>query len=236
MLDLQIHEKQSILENFKLGDRTTQIINFAKALLKDSQLSQEISEKMNSDIKKRISNRNIDIGRHSFEGPRQRDEISKLEARLKSLKLPEETKIYLEDELAKLKSMPQSHPENSMIRKYLETALFLPWDTSSTDIYDLEKSKIQLDNDHYGLEKVKKRIIEYIAVRGLKNDMKGSILCFSGPPGVGKTSLGKSIAQAIGRKFFRISLGGVRDESEIRGHRRTYIGSLPGVFIKVSFI
>lgn len=118
-----------------------------------------------------------------------------------------------------------------MIRTYVETVMDLPWNTSSTDNYDISRAQAQLDGDHYALKDAKKRILEFIAVKGLRQDMKGSIICFQGPPGVGKTSLGKSIAESLGRKFHRISLGGVRDEAEIRGHRRTYIGAMPGVIL-----
>ena len=227
-LELSVHEKQSLLENFKLADRTAKIIAFANNLLSEDQLSREVAKKMKTDIQKKISSRQQDIG------PRNTNELSKLETKLDTLPLQEESKNYLMDELSRLKSMPRNHPEYNMIRNYLETALALPWGISSKDNYDLPNAKIQLDKDHFGLDQVKKRIIEFIAVRGLKGDMKGSILCFTGPPGVGKTSLGKSIADAIGRKFHRISLGGVRDEAEIRGHRRTYIASMPGVFINVN--
>ena len=185
---------------------------------------------MKNDINNRIGVRRKEMG-HSGQ-----DEVQKLETKLNSLSIPDESKTYVLDELNRLKSLSKNFSEYNMLRNYLETVAALPWGTSSKDNYDLKNARIQLDKDHFGLEKIKTRIIEYIAVRGLKNDMKGSILCFTGPPGVGKTSLGKSIASAIGRKFYRISLGGVRDEAEIRGHRRTYIGSLPGVFINVSFI
>jgi ATP-dependent Lon protease len=134
-------------------------------------------------------------------------------------------------ELGRMETIPQASPEYGVIRTYLEILSELPWEKSSDDQIELDRAREQLDSDHYGLEKVKKRILEYLAVRKLKPDGGGAILCFLGPPGVGKTSLGKSIAEATGRNFIRVALGGVRDESEIRGHRRTYIGSMPGRII-----
>lgn len=159
-------------------------------------------------------------------------EMGDISKKIASLSLPPEPKKIADRELARVKKMNPNMSEYQVIRNYLEWIADLPWGKSSTDRIDIEHARKVLDDDHYGLEKVKKRIIEYLAIRKLKKDLKGPILCLLGPPGVGKTSLGKSIAHALGRKFYRIALGGVRDESEIRGHRRTYIGSMPGLIIQ----
>ena len=163
------------------------------------------------------------------EGPG--NEAEELRTRLEEAGLPELVMKEANRELSRMETIPQASPEYGVIRTYLDILAELPWNKSSDDAIDLQKAREQLDADHYGLEKVKKRILEYLAVRKLKPDGGGAILCFLGPPGVGKTSLGKSIAEATGRNFIRVALGGVRDECEIRGHRRTYIGSMPGRII-----
>ena len=146
--------------------------------------------------------------------------------------LSEEARKAIDKELDRLDRIPPSSPEYTVSRNYVDWILDLPWTVSSTDTLDLDKAQKDLDDDHYGLKKIKKRIVEFLAVRKLKDDVHGPILCFAGPPGVGKTSLGQSIARTMGRKFVRIALGGMRDEAEIRGHRRTYIGALPGRIIQ----
>ncbi|XP_003745963.1 lon protease homolog 2, peroxisomal [Galendromus occidentalis] len=160
------------------------------------------------------------------------DEIMALEKKVKSNDLPEHAKKAALKELSRLKKMPPHMPEHAMTRNYLELLVELPWNRRSQEHIDLQKSKIALDHDHFGLEKLKKRVLEYLAVRKLKSQIKGPILCFVGPPGVGKTSVGRSIAKSLGREFYRISLGGVSDQADIRGHRRTYIGSMPGRIIQ----
>jgi ATP-dependent Lon protease len=162
------------------------------------------------------------------------DQIADLEEKINSIKnMPEEARVIAIEELEKLKTTQGNNPEREWIVNYLNTFLKVPWDKMSVDNEDLSKTREILERDHYGLEKVKKRIIEHLSVRKLNKENKnGSILCFNGPPGVGKTSLAKSIAESLGKNFYRLSLGGVRDESEIRGHRRTYIASMPGMIIQ----
>ena len=162
----------------------------------------------------------------------EQQDIQKLKNKLDEKDLPDNVREVTEKELQRLEMTPNASPNYGIIHSYVEWILDLPWNDYSEDKLDLAYAKSILDDDHYGLEKVKKRIIEYLAVLKLKNDMKAPILCFYGPPGVGKTSLGKSIARSLDRKFERFSLGGIRDEAEIRGHRRTYIGALPGRILR----
>uniref|UniRef100_H0WGY9 Lon protease homolog n=1 Tax=Otolemur garnettii TaxID=30611 RepID=H0WGY9_OTOGA len=159
------------------------------------------------------------------------DDTIMLEKKIRTSSMPEQAHRVCVKELKRLKKMPQSMPEYALTRNYLELMVELPWNKSTTDRLDIRAARILLDNDHYAMEKLKKRVLEYLAVRQLKNNLKGPILCFVGPPGVGKTSVGRSVAKTLGREFHRIALGGVCDQSDIRGHRRTYVGSMPGRII-----
>ncbi|XP_078400450.1 lon protease homolog 2, peroxisomal isoform X3 [Cetorhinus maximus] len=159
------------------------------------------------------------------------DDIIMLEKKIKNTNMPEQAMKVCIKEIKRLKKMPQSMPEFALTRNYLELMVELPWNKSTTDRLDLRAARVLLDSDHYAMQKLKQRVLEYLAVRQLKNNLKGPILCFVGPPGVGKTSVGRSIAKTLGREFYRIALGGVCDQSDIRGHRRTYVGSMPGRII-----
>uniref|UniRef100_A0A8C6XSZ3 Lon peptidase 2, peroxisomal n=1 Tax=Naja naja TaxID=35670 RepID=A0A8C6XSZ3_NAJNA len=159
------------------------------------------------------------------------DDIIVLEKKIRASRMPEQALKVCIKEVKRLKKMPQSMPEYALTRNYLELMVELPWSKSTKDCLDIRAARILLDNDHYAMEKLKKRVLEYLAVRQLKNNLKGPILCFVGPPGVGKTSVGRSVAKTLGREFHRIALGGVCDQSDIRGHRRTYVGSMPGRII-----
>ena len=172
------------------------------------------------------------IQRELGEGEDGREDVAEIERKVEETDLPEEVQAKAEAELKKLKQMAPMSAEATVVRNYLDWLLGIPWTDKSEVKTDLGEAEETLDADHYGLEKVKERIVEFLAVQQRAEKMKGPILCLVGPPGVGKTSLGKSVAKATGREFIRISLGGVRDEAEIRGHRRTYIGSMPGKIIQ----
>jgi len=236
-IDAGIEEKQEVLEAAHLKVRLKRVLEL---ITRQAEVT-KISNKINSHVKGEMSKSQRDYYlRQQMKaikeelGEREDDEsgIEELERRLRNADLPEDAEKAANRELRRIRNMQPSQAEYTVARTYLEWLADLPWSKVSTDNLDISNAQRQLDEDHYGLEKIKKRIVEYLAVRKLKSDMKGPILCFVGPPGVGKTSLGRSIADALGRKFHRIALGGVRDEAEIRGHRRTYIGALPGRIVQ----
>ena len=236
-IDATISEKQEILEAVHLKRRLKKVLE----LLSRQYEVLKLSNKINSQVKGEMSRTQREYYlRQQLKaikdelGDKDDDEngIDELERRLNDADLTEEAQKAAQRELRRMRNMQPSQAEYTVARTYLEWLADIPWHQYTEDNLDLNNAKQQLDDDHYGLEKVKKRIIEYLAVRKLKDDMKGPILCFLGPPGVGKTSLGRSIADALGREFHRMALGGVRDEAEIRGHRRTYIGALPGRIIQ----
>jgi ATP-dependent Lon protease len=236
MIPASVEEKQQILEILDLKQRMEQVILVLTKLLQKLELGSKIQSEVQEGITKTqreyYLREQMKAIRKELGEDDENVEMNDLRKRVEAAKLPEEALKVANKELKRLSQMNQASPEYTVSRTYLEWILDLPWSVSTPDNLEIAKAGEVLENDHYGLEKVKKRILEYLAVRKLKNNMKGPILAFVGPPGVGKTSLGKSIANALGRKFVRISLGGVHDEAEIRGHRRTYIGALPGRIIQ----
>ncbi len=205
--------------------------------LETIEMSAEIQKSVREDIDEKqrhffLKQQMAHIKKELGEDDKESVDYTELKQQLNEAKLPKAVRAVADKELGRLARISPSSSEYTVSRTYLDWILELPWEVETTDSLDINKAEIDLNKDHYGLEPIKKRIIEFLAVRKLKADMHGPILCFSGPPGVGKTSLGQSIAKTMGRKFVRLSLGGVRDEAEIRGHRRTYVGALPGRIIQ----
>ncbi|MCG6919347.1 MAG: endopeptidase La [Deltaproteobacteria bacterium] len=236
-LDLKLTEAQEILETLETRTVLDKLTIHLNEKLETLELSQEIQKRVKDGMDKSqrdymLREQLKAIQKELGEGDERTMEIDELKKRLAETDMPEEVKNVAGKELDRLSKMPPAAAEYTVSRTYLDWLLELPWEVSTEDTLDISAAQETLDADHYDLEKVKKRIVEYLAVRKLKQDMKGPILCFVGPPGVGKTSLGQSIARTLGRKFIRLSLGGVRDEAEIRGHRRTYVGALPGRIVQ----
>jgi ATP-dependent Lon protease len=230
-------ERQRILETVDVGQRLRQVSAILSREVEVFELGSKIQSQVQSEMEKGqreyfLRQQLKAIQEELGEGDPEQAEIKELRERLEALTLPEETRKAAERELSRLERLPAAAAEYGVIRSYLEWILTLPWGTFTEDNLDLDHARQVLDEDHFDLEKVKDRIIEYLAVAKLRNEVSGQILCFVGPPGVGKTSLGQSIARSLGRKFVRMSVGGVRDEAEIRGHRRTYIGAMPGTIIR----
>ncbi len=232
-IELDLSQKQAILEEVEVGRRLARVLTELNRATEAHRIEHEIREKVQSELGKSqreyILRQQIDAIRTELgEGEDEGAEIDTLRERIAEAAMPENAHEQATRELDRLANTPNASAEYGVIRTYLEWMVDLPWSAESEDRLDIGDAQKILDEDHYDLEKVKDRILEYIAVLRLKRDLKGPILCFAGPPGTGKTSLGRSVARALGREFVRVSLGGVRDEAEIRGHRRTYVGALPG--------
>jgi ATP-dependent Lon protease len=235
-LNVTVEDKQKLLEISDLKERAMETLRFMEIELTKLSLRIDIQSKVESDISQQqreyFLHQQMKTIQEELGGNTSEEEIEEMRSRSKNKIWSQEVAKHFEKELAKLQRMNPQVAEYGIQRNYLELYLDLPWEEYSKDKFDLKRARKILDRDHFGLEDVKKRIIEYLAVLKLRNDMKSPILCLYGPPGVGKTSLGKSIAEALGRKYVRMSLGGLRDESEIRGHRKTYIGAMPGRILK----
>jgi len=231
-MNAEVKEKQELLEETNIKKRAELLFQHINQELKMLELKNDIQSKVKTDIDKQqkeyFLNQQMKLIQEELGGSPQEQEIKEFEKRAAKKKWPKETKERFEKELSKLQRINSASAEYSVQSNYIETLLDLPWEEYSKDNFDLKRAKKILDRDHFGLDEVKERIIEHLAVLKLKGNMKSPILCLYGPPGVGKTSLGKSIADALGRKYVRMSLGGLRDEAEIRGHRKTYIGAMPG--------
>ena len=236
-LDLDVSGKQQILEASHVRTRLRlvldQLSKETEALQIETEIKQKVQNEMGKTQREYMLRQQLEaIRRELGESEDDEEEVERLRAEIEAAGMPEEALKQATRELERFSQTPSAAAEHAVIRNYLDWVTALPWSEVSEDRLDVKAAREVLDEDHFGLEKIKDRIIEYIAVLSLKRDLKGPILCFVGPPGTGKTSLGKSVARALGREFVRISLGGVRDEAEIRGHRRTYVGALPGRFIQ----
>ena len=235
-LNISAEKKQEILEISNVKDRGYKILDDIVAEMEIASLEKTIDEKVKTKmneaqrayyLKEKISVMKEELGDFS-----QDDDVIEIVDRVKDADIPKEVREKLEAEIKKLTKMQPFSAESSVIRNYIEAVLDLPWNKETKDVLDLKKASQILERDHYGLKDAKEKVLDYLAVKTLNPSMNGAILCLSGPPGIGKTSLVKSIAESMGRKFVRVSLGGVRDEAEIRGHRRTYVGSMPGKIMK----
>jgi len=235
-LNLDVEAKQELLEITNLQDRALATLKYMNVELQKLELKNDIQSKVRNDMDQQqreyFLHQQMKTIQEELGGVSYDEEIIEMRAKAKKKKWEKKIGEHFDKELSKMQRMNPQVAEYSIQRNYLELFLDLPWNEFSKDKFDLKRAQKVLDRDHYGLEDVKKRIIEYLAVLKLRNDMKSPILCLYGPPGVGKTSLGKSVAEALGREYVRISLGGLRDEAEIRGHRKTYIGAMPGRIIQ----
>ncbi|HUI64826.1 MAG TPA: endopeptidase La, partial [Bacteroidota bacterium] len=236
MIPVSVPEKQEVLEAKQIRNRleilTLALTKLVQKLELGSKIQSEVQDGINKNQREYYLREQMRAIKKELGEDESNVELNELRKRIDDAKLPEEAQKVAEKEFKRLSQMNQASAEYTVSHTYLDWILDLPWNSSTADALDIAKAREVLERDHYGLEKVKNRILDYLAVRKLKKDMRGPILVFVGPPGVGKTSLGRSIASALGRKFVRMSLGGVHDEAEIRGHRRTYIGALPGRIIQ----
>ncbi len=236
-LGIEVEQKQQLLETLTVSERLEKVFGLMKGEMSVLQVEKKIKTRVKSQMERTqreyyLNEQMKAIQKELGDGEEGQNEMAELETRVSDTKLSKEAREKVDAELKKLKNMSPMSAEATVVRNYLDWVLSVPWGIKSRTKKNLGKAQEVLDNDHYGLEKVKERIVEYLAVQQRSAKLKGPIMCLVGPPGVGKTSLGKSVAKATGREFIRISLGGVRDESEIRGHRRTYIGSMPGKIIQ----
>jgi len=236
-LGIKLEDRQNLLETFNAAERLEKVLGHMRAEIEILEVERRIRSRVKKQMERSqkeyyLNEQMRAIQKELGEKDEFKNEIQEIEDKLKQKKLSAEAKDKVEKELKKLKMMSPMSAEATVVRNYIDWILSLPWNEFTDDKLDINEAERVLEDDHYGLEKVKERILEYLAVQSLVGKIKGPILCLVGPPGVGKTSLGRSIARATGRKFIRVSLGGVRDEAEIRGHRRTYIGALPGKIIQ----
>ena len=235
-MNLSVKEKQDLLAINKLKDRALETLRYMNVELQKLELKNDIQSKVRFDLDQQqreyFLHQQMKTIQEELGGVSQEEEMDEMLQKSLTKKWDEKTKKHFEKELSKMRRMNPQVPDFGIQRNYLELFLELPWNEYSKDNFDLKRAQKILDRDHFGLEEVKKRMIEHLAVLKLRNDMKSPIICLTGPPGVGKTSIGRSIAEALGREYVRISLGGLRDESEIRGHRKTYIGAMPGRIIQ----
>ena len=235
-ISAKLQDKQAMLEEDDVRTRAEKLLNLLQTELQLVELKNEITNKTRADIDRQqreyFLQQQLKSIREELGGDPNEREIKDLQKRAEEMKWPEAAKELFKKNIEKLERMHPSTPDYSVIYNHLDLMLDLPWGVYTEDSYDLKKAQKVLDGDHYGMDKIKDRIVEYLAVLKLKGDMKSPILCFVGPPGIGKTSLGRSIANAISRKYVRLSLGGLHDESELRGHRKTYIGAMPGRIIQ----
>ncbi|MBU3682316.1 MAG: endopeptidase La [Flavobacterium sp.] len=235
-MNLSVHEKQNLLTMNTLKERALETLRFMNVELQKLELKNDIQSKVRFDLDQQqreyFLHQQMKTIQEELGGVSQEQELDEMRQKAKTKKWDDKTHSHFEKELSKMQRMNPQAPDFGIQRNYLELFLELPWNEFSKDNFDLKRAQKILDRDHFGLEDVKKRMIEHLAVLKLRNDMKSPILCLTGPPGVGKTSIGKSVAAALGREYVRISLGGLRDEAEIRGHRKTYIGAMPGRIIQ----